>query len=396
MQKKIIALAVAGLMSGAAFAQTNVTVYGVVDQYYAHGNADQVAGTPDQSFNGLNSGGLSGSRLGFKGVEDLGNGLKAAFVFEYGTLDSTANSATNTVGVGRSQVTNGMDNWRQAYVGLVGNFGTAVAGRLQHFGYDWAAKYDTNGASIFSPMGQLSDNAGLATSARDALGRTDNAIAYISPNLSGFTVKGAYAFGEQIDGSRQISAAGAQAAVGSEIKSAQDIWQLAADYDNGPVAVGFVYTDVSDLGGTARLGVSTDRTEWALGGSYDFGMAKLFGTYQKAKTDVSGAGADTDYKLWHIGARAPIGANMSVALSYGEINVDPSNANDEQSDVWSLDFQYNLSKRTTAYAGYTKLSNDNGINYSLLNLKGSATGQTATAGLGQSSDQFVVGLRHTF
>ena len=79
MQKKLIAMAVAGLASGAALAQSNVTVYGIVDMAYIRGAAD---GASSRTF--INSGGLSGSRLGFKGVEDLGNGLKAVFNLEWG------------------------------------------------------------------------------------------------------------------------------------------------------------------------------------------------------------------------------------------------------------------------------------------------------------------------
>jgi hypothetical protein len=88
MQKKIIALAVAGLASGAALAQTNVTIYGIADAAYVYssgdpGNTRGVAGSPGvgingtNTFSGIQSGMLSGSRLGFKGEEALGNGLKA-------------------------------------------------------------------------------------------------------------------------------------------------------------------------------------------------------------------------------------------------------------------------------------------------------------------------------
>ena len=79
MQKKLIAMAVAGFASGAAFAQSNVTVYGILDMAYIRAKAD---GADTRTF--INSGGMSGSRLGFKGVEDLGNGLKAVFNLEWG------------------------------------------------------------------------------------------------------------------------------------------------------------------------------------------------------------------------------------------------------------------------------------------------------------------------
>src|SRR5574343_864641 len=87
MQKKIIALAIAGLASTAAFAQTNVTIYGVADVGYAHLRADG-----KKSMNNIDSGLLAGSRIGFKGVEDLGNGLKALFTLEYALAMDTNGS----------------------------------------------------------------------------------------------------------------------------------------------------------------------------------------------------------------------------------------------------------------------------------------------------------------
>ena len=83
MQKKLIALAVAGLASTAAFAQSNVTIYGIVDAGYVNSSVDRAAGG-NGNFSGIQSGVWAGSRLGFRGEEGLGNGLKAVFTLEYG------------------------------------------------------------------------------------------------------------------------------------------------------------------------------------------------------------------------------------------------------------------------------------------------------------------------
>jgi predicted porin len=386
MQKKLIALAVAGLMSGAAFAQANVTVYGVVDAYYANGTANNAT---NDKFSGINAGGLSGSRIGFKGVEALGNGLSAAFVAELGTLDTTANATAN--GATQSVSTNGIDGWRQAYVGLTGGFGTAVAGRLQTPGYDFAVKYDAHGASIFSPVGQLSDNAGITISARDALGRLDNAIAYISPNFGGVTMKAAYAFGEQVKGASNTTTAGLGTV---DFKAQQTALALSADYDNGPLSVGFVYHDVNNVGGTLTGANGTDLTEWGIGVNYDLGIVKPFASYQKAALD---AGVNDDsIKIWNVGIRAPIGAG-SIGFAYAKFSDDRNNARtDLVSKSWGLDYQHNLSKRTTAYVGYSRITNNTNTNFTLLNLKGSFAGTTVAAGAGDSSSQYAVGLRHTF
>ena len=355
MQKKIIALAVAGLVSGAAFAQSNVTIYGVADAYYAHGSGN------GNDVDVVNGGGLSGSRLGFKGMEDLGGGLKALFLYEFGTLAIDGGAGNN-----------GMTGTRQSYVGLTGGFGTAVAGRLQTPGYDFAAKYDAHGASIFSPVGQLSDNANASISARDAGARQDNAVAYISPNFSGLTFKAAYAFGEQVD-------AGAV--------EPQNVWALAADYDAGPLSVGFVHHNINDIAGVA----GTDQTETAVGVNYDFGMAKLFASYQVQDAETAAGGTNFDSKMWNIGARAKVGAAGTVGIAYGQLKDDVSNG---KAKSWGLDYQYAFSKRTTAYAGYSRVSNNSNAAFGLLNVGSTATA-VAAGGNGKES-QIAFGMRHMF
>jgi predicted porin len=119
MQKKLIALAVASLASGAAFAQTNVTMYGIADAGYVWSQGDALV-TGTNKFSGIQSGLLSGSRLGFKGEEALGNGLKAIFTLEYGAEHRQQL---------RRRATGGSLNARQQFVGLAGGFGTVALGR---------------------------------------------------------------------------------------------------------------------------------------------------------------------------------------------------------------------------------------------------------------------------
>ena len=114
MQKKIIALAVSGLLSGAAMAQSNVTIYGNIDAGYRHASGSGLTS------NGIDASNWTTSRLGFKGTEDLGNGMKAVFLLEY-PLSNDLNAP-----IGGSSFAA-----RQQYVGLTGDFGSIVAGRLQ-------------------------------------------------------------------------------------------------------------------------------------------------------------------------------------------------------------------------------------------------------------------------
>jgi len=384
MQKKLIALAIAGLAAAPAFAQSNVTIYGVADVYYGYGKTDD-----GNKFSGINSGGLNGSRLGFKGTEDLGNGLKAMFVYELGTL--ALDTGTGQAGT------------RQSYVGLGGNWGTVVAGRLQSPGYDFGVKYDAFGAAVFSPVGQLTDNGmgyagvNMTVSGRDSNARLNNAAAYISPSFGGVTLKAAYAFGEQIKSKEE----------GLGVSKVQNIWALAADYDNGPLSVGAIYHDLNHLGGTDFDARNADQTEWGLGASYDFTVVKLVGSYQQAKAKFSGGGLDSASikgKLWNIGVAVPVGpGTIKVAYAdYRENRSDAGCANGNgdgakcRANSWGVDYEYGLSKRTTAYVGYSQIRNKNFNNYVLTNISSADAWSTTGDSSKPKSQQFGFGVRHVF
>ena len=142
MQKKIIALAVAGLASTAAFAQTNVQIYGIFDYGYSY-RWDSLTNGAVDSNSAFNGGQASGSRLGFKGTEDLGNGLKAVFLFEQGlSVDTSSGASSGAITTATTAAaydasnndgktgSNNSTYTRQAYAGLTGNFGTLIGGRL--------------------------------------------------------------------------------------------------------------------------------------------------------------------------------------------------------------------------------------------------------------------------
>lgn len=375
MQKKIIALAVAGLMSGAAFAQSNVTIYGVADGYYGRLSADG-----KQSNNVFNSGGLSGSRLGFRGAEDLGGGLKA--VFEYELAFNLDNTGTTAEAINSSSAGNGINGTRQSYVGLGGGFGTVVLGRLQTPGY-YIGKFDALASAAISPQAVLVAKAAW-TIAPSNNGRVNNSVAYLSPNFSGFSAVVAYGSGEE----NVINA------------EKESVFGLGLNYSNGPLDVGYVYHRVSNVGASniaiggantytfsATTGLPVQNTptviadvpnltENMIGAAYNFGVVKVLGSYQNKKT----TGSATD-KLWQIGAVAPVGAG-NVHVAYGKLNMDAANADAKS---WTLAYTHGFSKRTTGYVGYNKTSNDSAQSAGIL---------APTAG--GDSKAFVTGVRHTF
>ncbi|WP_306606213.1 porin [Azonexus sp.] len=346
MQKKIIALAIAGLASTAAFAQSNVTVYGIADVGYAYS-----FGGGQGSQHNVTSGGLSGSRIGFKGVEDLGNGLKALFTLEY-SVDVDSN-----VGIG----TGASAGARQQFVGLTGGFGTVVAGRLQTAGYDFACATSPIAGSALDAHNKVGVAALLSCGGN---GRANNAFAYISPSFSGLTLAYNHA---------RVTEAAASS-------NTDDVYAnlLSAQYANGGLKLNLTYARADDNDQVALGG--DKRTEYGVTGSYNFGVATVFGAYQTNKTD----GFSRNDKA-SLAVAVPVGAKGTVVGQYARNSIDT--ANNADSSAYTVAYTHALSKRTTAYAGYTHVVNDGGVNL--------AAG-FQTVGAGKDPSIVALGVRHAF
>ena len=321
MQKKIIALAVAALASTAAFAQTNVTIYGIADANLAA--TTYLGSASNQTQYGVNSGGLSTSRIGFKGVEDLGNGLKALFVLEYGL------QIDQPTGIGSNTITSATA--RQQFVGLTGGFGTAIAGHLQTTGLDFTVAGSALGGS--TGLGVAHTGTGLQASANTHLisalagGRHSNAVAYISPSFGGLTVAYNHA--------RMTETAGTTGNTDAHGNL------LSLSYANGPISAGAIYTRVT------LNGINDNISEWGLRAGYDFGVVKLQGQYQRAKSQALTLGSDS---LWLVSASVPVGAKVAVIAEYAHTSRNSTSVSDNVNAA-TVAATYALSKRTTAYAG---------------------------------------------
>ena len=356
MQKKLIALAVAGLVSAPAFAQSNVTIYGVADAYMGFGSQG------DNDMSAVNSGGLAGSRIGFRGAEDLGNGLKAVFTYEHGV------SIDGNDGLGETLV-------RQQFVGLAGGFGSVTLGRLYAPGYDHIA--DSFGSSgILSPQSILAGDIGASIDAGSG-SRWSNSVAY-NGEFSGLKVRGIYS----MDGNETTSfdTAGNVTADPED----DDAYGLGLDYSNGPLRVVAAYQ---------VLQADEDQKEWTVGASYNFGILTLAANYQDAKS--LGNIEDNDADIWQVGVVVPVGAAGNVHLGYGEADVDFANpAVDGKAKSYSIAYTHALSKRTTLYTGFNRTDNDNGLG---LGVVGHQSGKNVgTLAAGDESDVFAVGVNHKF
>jgi len=383
MQKKLIALAVAGLVAAPAMAQSNVTIYGVADAYMKYGDF-----MGDDTM-GVDSGGLAGSRIGFRGEEDLGSGLKAVFVLEQGfnidTGKSTAMSGDDDRANGGSQTFT-----RQAYVGLKGNFGQVALGRQYAPGY-FTGEYDALLNAFVSPMSLLSNFAGL-TITPNAAARWNNSVTY-NGTFQSVSVAAIYSAGNQ-----EVDVKG-----GPDYTD-DDKYGISLKYDNGPLKIGGIYQAVKfksePIGPGAFQKRANDETqkEWLIGASYNFGMATLAGSYQQGR-DVLGI-SDLDVDLWQVGVIVPVGAG-NIHVAYAQTKLDYPDGGDDKPKAFTVAYTHAFSKRTTGYVGYTKVDYDDltwgavGPGPNGLKRVSSMNGHEATEKV-DDTDLFYVGINHKF
>jgi predicted porin len=346
MKKSIIALAVLAAVAGAAQAQSNVTVYGVVDVALQNENNGGTAG----SKTAIDGGEQSGSRLGFKGTEDLGGGLKAIFALEMGMATDTGASTQGGLAFGR-----------QSWVGLTGDFGTLKMGRQyspQFYFFDAVDPFD---------LGFTNGHAGSATSTQGVFGfisaapwRVNNSISYQSNDVSGFSAMGLYGFGE---------------VAGNTSANRQMGFNL--QYTAGPLYVGGVYYKNNDVNGNAIKSV-------LFGATYDFGAVKAAFGYSKDTSDAN----TIDQKGFMFGATVPVTEADALLATAARLtnNLVPSGNTSTQ---LAIGYTHALSKRTNLYTSFSRTTNDANVN-------GGSWPAGQAAGNGLTDRLFNVGIRHLF
>jgi predicted porin len=371
MKKSLLALAVLGAFAGAAQAQTNVTLYGLVDIGVATGDG----GGDDGRLTQMSSGNNAASRWGIRGTEDLGSGLKASFVLENG-FDSSDGSG----GAGFS---------RLAYLGLGGAFGEVRLGRQ-----DTLIK---TLSGIIDPFGA----AGMANIHDYFLGgmdqRTPNNLTYMTPNFGGFTAAAQYGFGETEGDSganRDLSLSLGYANGPLAVQAAYRKQNYAASFTADDVDAGDAEFETQagefDFGDfTGAFAADVDVKDAIVGATYNFGVAKLHAMYGQRNLDgtIVGAGVDEKIRSGAIGVSVPFGAS---AIRANYIKVQNRDVDDADSDVLALSYTYALSKRTSFYTTYVRVSNDDGASMSV------AGGDFYSGADGETGDALAVGVTHRF
>jgi predicted porin len=307
LKKSLLAAAVLSALAGTALAQTNVTIYGVIDAGISHENN----GGPAGSVTRMDSGVLNGSRLGFKGSEDLGGGLSAIFNLENGFSTDTGNMGQGAL------------FGRQAWVGLNGGFGSVKLGRQSTVIYANSGTFDPFGDTLAGDSARLFNYYGS---------RTNNTVSY-GYAAHGWRGELDYSFGEVAgDNAASRTMAGF------------------VGYNAGPIDVVLAYH-------TVKNATATDSAKTTLlGGNYNFGIVKAYASYAWNK---GFAGLDTRDAL--LGLKAPVGTAGTVMASI--IRKTDKQRADADATQLALGYTHDLSKRTALYSSVSRTTNDNAVAY---------------------------------
>ncbi|MHB1200280.1 MAG: porin [Polaromonas sp.] len=334
MKKNMLALAILAA-SGVASAQSTVTLYGIADVWLGSQKLPVYADGGDGiSRTRIDSGGVSQSRFGFKGSEDLGGGLKANFLLEQGfNIDNG------------TQAVPGQMFSRQSYVGFSGGFGEVRLGK------SFTPFDDISGATNAAFDSILSPNVNVWKST-DYNANPANTVYYASPEMSGFSGAASYSLGEN----KGIPVAGV---------SAGKIASFFVKYEGGPVYAGVAYQTEKDTGATDA------RKFTRVNASYDLGVVKLLAGYGRV------AEADQRTTDWQIGADFPVSSSLTLSGGYAR-SKDNAAAGDAKRTGLSLAASYSLSARTSIYGGLQ------------------ASKQTVTGVPDDKGNLYAVGVRHTF
>jgi len=394
MKKSLIALAALATVATAAQAQSSVEMYGVIDLGIASvsgvaTSGTTTAGAATSTVTGLQNGGLATSRLGFRGSEDLGGGLKANFNLEAeiladnGTQKSTAEALFA----------------RASWVGLSGNAGSVQMGRMNTFGYATGAKFDSMGGNNFG---------GYIASGQYGYVRIENAVQYMSPKINGVQVgiqTGTRTTSQSYPGTATAVNYGEVAGKTGGNRNTGGI----VTYDNGPLELAVNYAEQKDASGLKMDDVTTGFAR------YNFGKLRvvvghMYRDYQRAASGTPAvestavSGSDTKKaKNTFIGANYEVSSNVTLNVIAQQIETTTAAGTNQKPQIFAAGLNYSLSKRTTVYGLVAQSHQDNGSKQGMVNSgKFNYTNSAGTdvGGMGAVADKnqtgWMVGVRHTF
>ena len=344
MKQKLLAIAAMTFAAAASAQSSSVTLFGVADVSVAH------ISTSGKSVSGLATGGNSSSRLGVRGTEDLGGGLKAGFWLE-GSLGMDDGTAS------------GFKFDRRSTVSLLGGFGEVRMGRDKTPAYQNLETFHAFGDTGMGAINghNLVSSSAVGTSEGSNPKRNSNSISYLLPKLGGVYGQVTHSFGEQTGSNRLASSTGVR-----------------VGYANGPLNVAAAY-------GIARGGEigksEADYKTMNLGASYKFGALTPMLLL------ASDRGNNKRIDLYSVGVKVPLGSGELRAAYTWYKDKKTDNADSQR---LALGYGYKLSKRTELYAAVARMNNDDKATRKL------GSSLSPTPNLGKSLTGYEVGMRHNF
>lgn len=378
MNKKLIALAIASAISAPAMAADNsVTIYGQITMSYDLLDTDSQAANADDKLNRVSS---NNSRIGFKGAEDLGNGLSAIWQIENQiSMDGVSAANGFTQSTGGSSFSNAL---RNTFVGLKSNnMGTLLLGI-----HDTPFKMSTGKLDIFADTaGDFNNIIGNINGANLFDLRTNNTVLYMTPNLlghsephtgSGLSLAAAYVSGQESDNGAN-----------PDFKA----MSVMAMYDVGPLFASLAYEKHDNYNALLTpniVATAADRDAWKAGLGYKLGNTQFGVVYENMDDDVANSATSRD--AWYASVAHNMGA-ITLKAAYGEAD-DGDTTADTAAKSYTLGADYAFSKRTKMFALYSKTKNESGAAYGV----GASGSSNYTPAIGEDPSVVSLGMRHAF
>jgi predicted porin len=346
MKKSLIALA-AVAATGAAFAQSTVTLFGTFDPSFANAKTTYGDGK-SVSQNLIRNNSQGTSQVTVKGVEDLGGGLKASFLLE------------NDFDAGKDGTANIGSKGGEQYLAIEGGFGKVALGAA-----NTPTLFTQSSANPFST--KIGGGFGVTNTSHV---RNNNSMVYTAPVFSGVTLMAAYANQTKVDVNTYTSAPALDTAKNQQNQvTTGAITDIGLLYANGPLSAGISAYSVAAINGSAAAATASKNTQTNAYVSYDFGVAKIGAGFYTEKQDVTGAalasGANTynysvasiDSTAFNVSAAVPLSTSLSLLGNYVKKN-DKTALNLDRT-VAAIGLKYTLSARTSMYARYVEDKIDN-------------------------------------
>ena len=373
MKKQLVVLCILAAGANAAQAQSNVTIYGNFDEYYGYIRSNSGA-----SISGLNDGAILRTRLGFRGVEDLGGGYQAKFQLEQGI-----NADTGT-GADTSRLFD-----RQAWVGMNTPIGEFRAGRQNTIVFFIGGAIDYTERTTF---GSVVNTFGLPS-------RYDNDISYKSPRIANFQIDLHYALTE----------------TAGEHVGSRGVYQAGLDYTNGPYRAGYGGLWAKPLAGD----VYSDKVVYHnLYANYDYGQGKIYAAYVRSNNVTSNANGNNAaailnnvsipnnafpgtnanvlrmYNIYQLSADYRIAPALRVGILYGVMR--DTSGGDAGASGGNIGAYYDLSKRTQLYSFASVLKNERNAGFRFSSSAGPSANLAGADINGRRLTGFQAGILHRF